>query len=147
MMRLIKTGLAVALFTVTSSQSIAQTNHEKDERSPALKICMENSSGVTADMRACLDAEYKRLDLDLNVTYASVMKQLKTKDLKTRLVNSQRAWIWRRDSYCKGAVERSGTAGGTASSLVLADCRITMVRKRIAWLKKVPKNPGYLSKV
>jgi uncharacterized protein YecT (DUF1311 family) len=143
MVRSVTAASVVILFIATSPPSSAQTT----DGSAALKACMSKSGGVTADMRACLNTEYKRLDRDLNTTYASVMKQLKTKDLRERLVNSQRVWIWRRDDYCKREAEQSGVSGGTAGDLIYDECRVTMVRERIIWLKKVPKNPAYLAKV
>jgi uncharacterized protein YecT (DUF1311 family) len=131
---------------ITPTGGFAQTA-ERNAESPAFKACMKKSGGITASMRACLHAEYTRLDRELNITYKSVMKQLKTKDQKTRLVNSQRVWIWRRDEQCQRRVDESGAKGGTAGDLIYDDCRVTMVRERINWLKKVPSNPGYLSKV
>lgn len=115
--------------------------------SPALKACIARSGGVTASMRACLAEEYGRLDRQLNSTYRAVMKQLPTADLRGRLVQSQRVWIWRRDDVCRTRAASSPGAGGSAGDLVYDDCRVTMVRQRIDWLRKVPANPGYLTKV
>ncbi|NJS13858.1 MAG: DUF1311 domain-containing protein [Sphingopyxis sp.] len=98
-------------------------------------------------MRACLHAEYGLLDRQINITYKSTMKQLKTAHLQGRLVDSQRVFIWRRDYDCRAKADQSGAKGGTAWDLIYDDCRVVMVRKRIAWLKKVPANPGYLTKV
>ncbi|ASJ91949.1 hypothetical protein CBR61_14125 [Porphyrobacter sp. CACIAM 03H1] len=108
---------------------------------------MKASDGITSEMRACLHAEYNRLDRELNATYRSVMKQLRSKELRSRLVNSQRAWIWRRDYDCQLKAENSGFRGGTAADIIQDDCLVTSVRKRIEWLRKVPANPGYLTKV
>ncbi len=115
--------------------------------SPMLKACIARSGGVTASMRSCLADEYGRLDRQLNSTYRAVMKQLPTADLRGRLVQSQRVWIWRRDDVCRTRAASSPGAGGTAGDLVYDDCRVTMVRQRIDWLRMVPANPGYLTKV
>lgn len=139
--------VAVGLMTVAGANPALAATAKPGDPSPAFKACMKQSGGVTASLRACLNTEYRTLDRELNVTYKSVMKQLKTKDLRTRLVNSQRVWIWRRDDQCQRKVDESGMKGGTAGDLVYDDCRVTMVRERIRWLKKVPSNPGYLSKV
>ena len=124
----------------------ASASKDPGKGSPQLSACIKRSGGVTADMRACLADEYRRLDRDLNVTYKSVMQQL-TPRQRTRLKESQRAWIWRRDYDCKARVKAKPYAGGTAGDLVYDDCRVQKVRARIAWLKKVPANPGYLKKV
>jgi uncharacterized protein YecT (DUF1311 family) len=70
-----------------SDTALAQRTQQNAE-SPAFKRCMAASGGVTSKMRACLHAEYDRLDKELNLTYRSVMKQLNTKQLRERLVGS-----------------------------------------------------------
>ena len=109
--------------------------------------CIARSEGITAEMRSCQSREYAQLDRTLNKTYKVVMAQLGTKDLRERLVQSQRVWIWRRDENCRTKIQASPIHGGSAAELVYQDCRIKMVRDRIQWLKKVPRNPGYLAKV
>ena len=138
---------SVMLFAACLSQPALSASTSKVSTSPALDACISRSGGVTSDMRACLASEYGRLDTNLNKTYKKIMQQLRTKDLRTRLVNSQRVWIWRRDDRCRSKVEASGMRGGTAADLIYDDCRNKLVRERIIWLNKVPKNPGYLTKV
>lgn len=121
--------------------------HGSASGSTTFRQCMKASGGVTSAMKACLSGEYTRLDRELNVTYKSVMKQLKTPHLRTRLVESQRVWIWRRDFDCKLKVESSSAKGGTAGDIIYDDCRVEKVRDRIKWLKLVPQNPSYLKKV
>ena len=139
--------ISAALFTAGLSQPALSASTGKVSASPALDACISRSGGVTSDMRACLASEYGRLDTNLNKTYKKIMGQLRTKDLRTRLVHSQRVWIWRRDDQCRSKVEASGMSGGTAADLIYDDCRNKLVRDRIIWLNKVPKNPGYLTKV
>lgn len=115
--------------------------------SPAFKRCMKASGGVTASMRACISTEYGLLDRDLNATYRRVMRQLPTAHLRGRLRESQRVWLWRRDYDCNRAVDTSGFRGGTAGDLIYDDCQLTELRERLAWLRKVPANHGYLKKV
>lgn len=139
--------LSVTLFTAGLSQPALSASTGKVSASPALDACISRSGGVTSDMRACLASEYGRLDANLNKTYKKIMGQLRTNDLRTRLVHSQRVWIWRRDDQCRSKVEASGMRGGTGADLIYDDCRNEMVRDRIIWLNKVPKNPGFLTKV
>jgi uncharacterized protein YecT (DUF1311 family) len=136
---------ATTLFPLASSPASAATKPQAE--STEFSRCMKASGGVTADMKACLHTEYNRLDRELNATYKSVMRQLKTQHLRSRLVESQRVWIWRRDGDCRRKADASGFKGGTAADLIHDDCLVTTVRKRIGWLKKVPANPGYLTKV
>ncbi|HEX4874686.1 MAG TPA: lysozyme inhibitor LprI family protein [Sphingorhabdus sp.] len=141
---------SVIAFTMVlfSPNSAAQgQSHDSANGSATFSRCMKASGGVTSAMKACLSAEYTRLDRELNVTYKSVMKALKTPHLRTRLVESQRVWIWRRDFDCKLRVENSGAKGGTAGDIIYDDCRVEKVRDRIKWLKLVPRNPSYLAKV
>ena len=141
-------ALAITIsIAIAAMVSIARAEDGSVVSSPDFSQCMRASGGITSDMRACLHAEYDRLDRQLNATYRSVMRQLRTKDLRTRLLNSQRAWIWRRDYDCQLKVDNSGFKGGTAADIIYDDCRVEAVRKRIQWLRKVPANPGYLTKV
>lgn len=142
---LLKLVLA-SLIALAASAPVAAAG-QASGGSPALKACIARSGGVTASMRACLADEYQRLDRQLNSTYRAVMKQLPNADLRGRLVQSQRVWIWRRDDVCRTRAANSPGAGGTAGDLVYDDCRVTMVRQRIDWLRKVPANHGYLTKV
>lgn len=140
-------ALACTLLAVaTHSPASAAGARAAAAESAAFKKCMKASGGVTARMQGCMGTEYARLDRQLNVTYRSVMKQLKTKQQRTRLVEVQRVWIWRRDNDCLARAKAQG-GGGTAGDLIYNDCRIQMVRKRIVWLTRVPANPGYLTKV
>ncbi len=144
--RLIPIVSAILVAAGLSLPAISASTGKVSE-SPALDACISRSGGVTSDMRACLASEYGRLDINLNKTYKKIMQQLRTKDLRTRLVHSQRVWLWRRDDQCRSKVEASGMSGGTAADLIYDDCRNKLVRDRIIWLNKVPKNPGYLAKV
>ena len=112
-----------------------------------LSYCVDQSGGNTLRMQECLRIEYDKQDRTLNITYKRVKQQLKSKYLRQRLVGSQRVWIWRRDSECSAKTQASPLYGGSATQLLYQDCRIEMVRERIQWLKKVPQNPGYLTKV
>jgi uncharacterized protein YecT (DUF1311 family) len=115
--------------------------------SPKLKACIDASGGVTAEMRRCLSGEHRRLDGELNRTYKSVMRQLKSTDQKRQLIESQRVWLRLRDERCLSKVKDSGMEGGTGGDLIYDDCQLNLLRQRIEWLKKVPSNPGYLKKV
>ena len=115
--------------------------------SDSFHSCIARTKGITAEIQTCQANEYARLDQQLNQTYKNIMAQLGTKKLRIRLVQSQKVWIWRRDEDCRTKIQASVINGGSAADLVYHDCRIKMVRDRIHWLKKVPRNPGYLSKV
>jgi len=115
--------------------------------SSAFKACVMRSGGVTAVLKNCLAAEHRLRDRELNRTYKSVMKQLRTQALRIRLRDSQRVWLRQRDQICQLAVDKSGMDGGTGGALVFDDCQVQRLGERILWLRKVPANPGYLTKV
>lgn len=139
-------GVAIPLIITIWSMSVAYQAIASASASD-MRICISRSQGVTSAMQSCQSREYDRLDRTLNKTYKKVMAQLRTRDLRTRLVQSQRVWIWRRDEDCKAKIKSSAVYGGSAAELMYQDCRIKLVRDRIEWLTKVPKNPGYLAKV
>lgn len=139
---------ALSVAVTLSPQAVqAQASGNGSGRSAEFHACMKRAGGVTGDMLICLRSEYGRQDRELNRVYREVRSQVRTTILRNRLLHSQRAWIWRRDYDCQLKVDGSVAKGGTAGDLIYEDCRVTMVTKRIAWLKKVPKNPGYLTKV
>ncbi|QIG54542.1 DUF1311 domain-containing protein [Altererythrobacter sp. BO-6] len=140
--------VAAAVSVALSPQAVqAQAPASGSGRTAEFHACMKRAGGVTADMLICLRSEYGRQDRELNRVYREVRGKLRTTILRNRLLHSQRAWIWRRDYDCQLKVDGSGAKGGTAGDLIYEDCRVTMVTNRIAWLKKVPKNPGYLKRV
>ena len=140
-------ALAAMAVLASMSSSVAAKGVNTEEGSIEFRNCMKEAGGITSEMRACLHTEYGLLDRQINITYKSTMKQLKTVELRNTLVRSQRTFIWQRDFDCKLKADESGTKGGTAWDLIYDDCRVTKVRNRIAWLKKVPANPRYLTKV
>lgn len=139
-------SISVLLLANLSSTAVGYQT-EAFAASDDFHSCIARSKGITAEMQNCQATEYARQDQLLNQTYKNVMAQLRTKDLRARLVQSQRVWIWRRDEDCRTKIQASAINGGSAADLVYHDCRLQMVRERIQWLKKVPKNPGYLTKV
>ena len=133
--------LAVLSLTTISSSASATDGSAEAQKSPSLlSACIAASGGVTSEMRSCLQAEYIYLDRQLNLTYKAVRRELKAPYLRKRLVEAQRAWVWRRDHDCRLKREQSPAQGGTVADLIFDDCRVEAVRERIEWLYSLPVN-------
>ena len=101
----------------------------------AYQSCLDHSGGVTATMRACAAAEYRRLDRELDLTWRKTMARLGDTQAKDRLRTEQRTWLQMRKQECDRQVEGSGMYGGTGADLIADTCAIAQLEKRIAWLE------------
>lgn len=88
--------------------------------------------GVTAAMLDCIGAENARQDARLNAAYKRAMARLDPAG-KTRLRQSERAWIAQRDSRCEKAAASEG--GGSMAGLLYADCVLQETARRAGWLE------------
>ncbi|MCD4502342.1 lysozyme inhibitor LprI family protein [Chromobacterium vaccinii] len=99
--------------------------------------CMDQAGGVTAGMLDCLSAEHARQDKQLNDTYRKLMAALPAKR-QQRLQVAQRLWLKYRAANCNAYVDPDG---GTAESLVAADCELASTAARAAELTKLQPSP------
>lgn len=90
------------------------------------------AGGVTSAMLDCIGAETERQDVRLNLGYRQAMARLDPAG-RTRLRQSERAWLARRDTRCRKASASEG--GGSAAGLVYADCILQETAVRAAWLE------------
>jgi uncharacterized protein YecT (DUF1311 family) len=131
-----KTILFFAIFSIAAG-AMAQWEPEVERRlSPAFNECQSNGDaarGITSAMMGCLGEENERQDARLNQAYRMVMKRLPTSG-KTKLRQSQRAWIKNRDALAKAAGDRAG--GGSASGLEYSGEFLHETIKRVIWLEK-----------
>ncbi len=98
--------------------------------------CMKSGDaarGQTLAMFECNSAEIERQDQRLNQAYRMVMGRLSA-PRKTRLRQSERAWITGRDRDCKAAARQAG--GGTASGLEYQGCFLRATIERTIWLER-----------
>jgi len=76
------------------------------------------------------EAAFKRSDKRLNELYKQIEGRLKDDaDTKKLLVAAQRAWVGFRDAEC--TFSTSGSADGSAYSVLIASCKDTLTQSRI----------------
>ncbi|TGX40871.1 DUF1311 domain-containing protein [Sphingomonas naasensis] len=128
-------GIALA----GSASSIAAQERTAAAADAALSAdyhaCMAHgdaASGVTSAMLDCIAAETARQDARLNRAYKAAMAARDPAG-RTRLRQSERAWIARRDARCQKASASEG--GGSAAGLVYADCVMQETVARAGWLE------------
>ena len=97
-------------------------------------LCLEQSGGVTANMRDCNAAEIARHDARLNAAYKALQAQQRHAAAQTRLRQAQRQWLKQRDERC--APDRNS---GTAALLEMDGCYLNAIKQRAnqleAWVK------------
>ena len=114
--------------TVESSSGV-----DKEGYSNQYKLCLDNSGGITSEMRNCNADELKFQDNLLNKYYKRAMKVLdgnKRKELK----QVQRQWIKYRDAKCGFDY---GLTGGTMDIAIGDGCLVDMTAKRANELKSI----------
>ncbi|AXE30187.1 hypothetical protein DK842_09880 [Chromobacterium phragmitis] len=99
--------------------------------------CMDQTGGVTVGMLDCIAAEHARQDKQLNDNYRKLMAALPAKR-RQRLQTAQRLWLKYRAANCSAYVDPDG---GTAESLVAADCELASTAARAAELAKLQAEP------
>ncbi|WP_434630987.1 lysozyme inhibitor LprI family protein [Chromobacterium sp. CV08] len=99
--------------------------------------CMDQAGGVTVGMLDCIAAEHARQDKQLNDTYRKLMATLPAKR-QQRLQTAQRLWLKYRAANCNAYVDPDG---GTAESLVAADCELASTSARAAELARLQPGP------
>ena len=87
----------------------------------------------------CLSARYKAADQELNTIYNEAMKSLSI-DAKKKLQASQEAWLNYRNASLAFVTEVNRNTGSTGN-FIIEDCRVTLVKKRVAELKYMLSGP------
>jgi len=96
-------------------------------------------STTTAQMRACLNERYQKVDEELNRAYKDTMSQL-DESRRTKLRAAQRAWITFRETSAE--FEASAAQGGTLSPLIYLATLISMTEERSKELTAIANSPG-----
>lgn len=97
-------------------------------------------------MKQCVFEEYERQDKKLNIEYKKLITGLKKddsaegKEILTRVILNQRAWIPMRDTTCE--VEAIDMLGGTGEGLVRGGCLGRMTKERVEYIIKLQENLG-----
>jgi uncharacterized protein YecT (DUF1311 family) len=101
--------------------------------SPMLRRCMNDSGGITVNMRDCSAAEYDRVDVRLNANYRQAMARLSAAR-QQQLRASQRRWLQVRWQRCDNDPEIDG---GTLGLIVRDGCVLNELTRRTLWLAQV----------
>lgn len=137
MKSIFKAILPLTVTVIAFTPAFATTQAEIEKRyTQEFNYCTNNgdvAQGIQPAMNACAAEEYTRQDSELNQAYVMVMKPLKSAG-KTKLRNSQRAWIKSRDKTCKA--ERAEYEGGTIAPLIFYSCLTNETIMRTLWLEK-----------
>lgn len=105
----------------------------KSSYSKTLTECQDMPDNASIGM--CLDDVFKESDAQLNLKYQKLVSRLKTssleenKELLSRLVKAQRAWITFKDTTCE--LEGMQMYGGSGQGLQVLSCHLEMTEKRI----------------
>lgn len=97
-------------------------------------LCKGLDLSITADIRNCLNRQYKIADRLLNNIYKQLMTRL-GEPRKSSLKKEQIAWIKEKEKTCKNAGKES--EGGTLEPVMIADCEVEMTQQRVIYLKSI----------
>ena len=113
----------------------AQNNREVDNKgySKQYQRCLDNSGGITTEMRNCNGNELKFQDNLLNKHYKQAMKVLDTKH-RDELKKVQRLWMQYRDAKCGFLF---GLTGGTMDLIMGGGCHVDMTAERAQELNSI----------
>lgn len=134
-------GLAGAVAAVAAAGQPSDRAFQPGEEvldagmSAAYRSCVERSGGITADMRNCADAEYRRLDAALNRTYQQTMRRL-PRSRARQLQAEQRAWLAGKAGTCRAYVQENEEGGGTMDLLLMDACGLRELLRRTRWLAR-----------
>jgi uncharacterized protein YecT (DUF1311 family) len=111
---------------------------------------MSYSFGITADdcskkdntlqVLECHNLRYSQADKKLKAIYGAAMKEF-TDEQKTKLKDSQRAWLKYRDGNFNLVTEMSKDSGSFGGVMISA-FKANVVERRVAELKEVLRGPG-----
>jgi len=106
--------------------------HAQQEEHPIdseLGRCTERND-TTIGMLNCSGAAYERWDAELNAVYRELMANLPPA-AADQLRNAQRRWLAFRDEEFKAINEIYANRQGTMWSLIVADTRLKLLRRRV----------------
>lgn len=127
---LLKTLSAIGIFSMAVITTHA---HAENQYSTTYNTCMDNSGGITVNIRDCTSAETKIQDARLNSIYQQLIKTLPPKS-KTKLRNAQRAWIKYRDKEVASSALQ--VEGGTLALIIADDMYLGMTSDRADELQR-----------
>jgi uncharacterized protein YecT (DUF1311 family) len=92
-------------------------------------------AGNTANINECTDTEYSRLDGRLNASYQNALRRL-SRQKAAALRSDERGWLATRDEKCLADLKEEREGGGTIYSILIRDCRLEELKRRILWIER-----------
>lgn len=133
-----KTLLAIALAAfvpwVSAAQPFCDTEsiHPIDAR---FEHDMQQSGGVSANMRDAQSKAYASWDGELNREYRELMALLSAEE-KAALRAAQRAWLAFRDAEISFFWSESISGGGTLQPIIISDQAMALLKARVCQLAR-----------
>ena len=124
--------LPLVVFFLLSSPSLCSAQNSKQYLD-----CSHNAQ-TQADMNACADQEFKRVDTRLNNTYRSLLaKTAQQPETAAKIKSAQKAWLVFRDAYLEAMYPATDkqTEYGSIYPMQLALLRAKLTRQQSAALK------------
>jgi len=123
---------APAAVAPPASSAASAVNRERAEFHENLRHPCQDSGSGTSEILACLQRDYAGADAELNRAYQEKMREL-DQDGRSRLLQSQRAWLERYDRVLTSYYSRSWA---NHSRVKVLPSQIRAVRDRTAWVRR-----------
>lgn len=133
-----KTFLAIALAASMQCVSAAQPFCDTGSIHPIdaqFEKDMEQSDGVTANMRDAQGKAYAGWDRELNREYGELMALLSSEE-KAALRTAQRAWLAFRDAEINFFWSEGISGGGTLQPIIISDQAMALLKARVCQLAR-----------
>lgn len=92
--------------------------------------CMDRADGITSGMLSCIGEAQSRADARLSTTLSKASSSI-SPARRVPLHEAQEAWLAYRQAHCDFLADPEG---GTAASLISADCWLSLTEERVAFL-------------
>ena len=92
--------------------------------------CMDRAGGITSEMLGCISEAQERADARLSTTLDKAVRSV-SPARRASLYEAQERWLAYRQAHCDFLADPEG---GTAASLIAADCWLSLTEERVAFL-------------
>jgi len=92
--------------------------------------CMDRAGGITSEMLSCIGQAQERADDRLATTLGKASRSI-SPTRRASLKETQEKWRAYRQAHCDFLADPEG---GTAASLIAADCWLSLTEERVAFL-------------
>lgn len=92
--------------------------------------CMNQAGGITSEMLSCIGEAQDRADARLDTTLGKAKSSI-SPARRASLYEAQERWLAYRQAHCDFLADPEG---GTAASVISADCWLSLTEERVAFL-------------